>query len=275
MAQSDVRYPVMFSQFTLVPTTINPALNTSFNKSGVYFLSQFYRPPFNPIIVSTAGVFIQMNKRDSIQQHFIAIDLYNDREGKLLSTNYIFARYAFHIQLSNQLKLLSGVSIGLVNLSIDQTQTGGGISSFAPDMKLGIGLKHQKFYFGISMGQFLKRKLALDYSNLYLPIYSSFIGEYTSRLNYFLKIQPSIALMFYERAINPIQVKTQIAFVFIDKLNFSLGHAYKSGFFVQLFIKEMAINKSKFSMGFTYNSSFYTLLDRGLESFEISLAIVR
>jgi len=180
--------------------------------------------------------------------------LYTDHVGPTRRTGFQLS-YAYHLKLTEKIKLSFGVSAGLLQWAIDgskitlrdegdQVLSNGFQSTLIPDAKAGLYLYQPgKWYFGVAAPQILRNKLYFfDYQNNTLSQLSDHyyaMGGYTFDVGSDFQIEPSF-LVKYVAPINP-QFDATARVIYKDQV--WLGATYRS---------EDAVSAM---LGFTYRQS--------------------
>jgi hypothetical protein len=79
--------------------------------------------------------------------------LYNDREGKYLNRTRCYLLYAWHANLTGNMKFSAGFAIGGMNYSVKGTALSGDGSDIKADGSIGMSIYNPTFQTGISIGQ--------------------------------------------------------------------------------------------------------------------------
>ncbi len=136
--------------------------------------------------------------------------VYSDITGPTSRTG-AYLSYAYHVKLSQKLKLSFGLGFGVMQFKIDGSKvtlkegndpamSNGVMSVIAPDATFGIQLYTKKFYFGISAPQLIGNKLKffdnVSDAQSRLARHLLIMGGYTFNLGDNWTIQPSFLLKY-------------------------------------------------------------------------------
>jgi type IX secretion system PorP/SprF family membrane protein len=268
-AQPNERYPIVFSQFYNFSALINPALLQTNHNINVTASNQFHRAPFNQIrtAIFDADIKIPHNQSKSI----LGVTFINDREGQLLRYTRAALRYGVHIPLNEKWYMSGGASLGFVNLSIDQTVSSGSISSFAPDIALGLAVYSDKTWIGFSSGQISNASLQVDISKVRLPRYYSIFLKRHFEISPFFKIIPSAVIRLRDSYYNPVlwdlNVNAQLQQYFLA----GCGYSSSLGFNFNVGIHEYYFLSNPLSLTFSYNTGLASQVLAKIESFELTV----
>jgi len=268
-AQPNERYPIVFSQFYNFSALINPALLQTNNRINVTASNQFHRAPFNQIrtAVFDADIKVQHSQSKSI----FGITFINDREGQLLRYSRASLRYGVHIPLNDTWYMSGGASVGFINLSIDQTVSSGSISSFAPDIALGLAVYSDKTWFGFSSGQISNSSLQVDISKVRLPRYYSFFLKQCFEISPFFKITPGAVIRLRDSYYNPVLWDLNINAQLQQFLLAGAGYSSSLGLNFNVGVHEYYFLSNPLSLTFSYNTGMGSQVLAKIESFELTL----
>ncbi len=136
--------------------------------------------------------------------------VYSDVTGPTSRTG-AYLSYAYHVKLSQKLKLSFGLGFGVMQFKIDGSKvtlkegndpamSNGVMSVIAPDATFGIQLYTKKFYFGVSMPQLIGNKLKffdnVSDAQSRLARHLLIMGGYTFNLGDNWTLQPSFLLKY-------------------------------------------------------------------------------
>ena len=268
-AQPNERYPIIFSQFYNFSALINPALLQTNHRINVTASNQFHRAPFNQIrtAVFDADIKLQHNQSKSI----FGVTFINDREGQLLRYSRASLRYGVHIPLNEKWYMSGGASVGFVNLSIDQTVSSGSISSFAPDLTLGLAVYSDKTWIGFSSSQISNSSLQSDISKVRLPRYYSFFIKQYFEISPYFKIIPSAVVRLRNSYYNPVLWDLNVSAQLQQYVLGGLGYSSSLGLNFNVGVHEYYFLSNPLSLTFSYNTGIGSQVLAKIESFELTL----
>ena len=268
-AQPNERYPIVFSQFYNFSALINPALLQANHNSNVTASNQFHRTPFNQIrtAVFDADIKVSHNQSKSI----FGLTFINDREGPLLRYSRAALRYGVHIPLNEKWYMSGGASVGFINLSIDQTVSSGSISSFAPDIALGLAVYSDKIWIGFSSSQISNASLQVDIAKVRLPRYYSIFFKQHFEVSPFFKVIPSAVIRLRDSYYNPVLWDLNLSAQLQQYFLAGCGYSSSLGFNFNVGIHEYYFLSNPLSFTFSYNTGIGSQVLAKIESFELTL----
>ncbi len=204
--------------------------------------------------------------------------IFNDKFGPISQTGLQLS-YAYHLQLTREMKLGLGLSFKAFQLSLNESDltvidagdpsiTGASESTFIPDADFGAYLYTKKYYAGLAATQLVQYKIKLgdtqvESSNQTIRHYY-LMGGYKIDINKEFMVEPSLLLKGTERT--PFQVDIN-AKVFYKK-NYWLGFSYRTA---QAAIVLIGFKVDKFYLGYSFDYTFSNLKNYSTGSHEILL----
>jgi type IX secretion system PorP/SprF family membrane protein len=270
-AQANERYPIIFSQFYIAPALINPALLQSTYKLNVTASNQFHRAPFNQIRTAIFDADMRVSGNRSKNSTIIGVTFVNDREGSLLNYTRAAMRYGIHIPLSEKIHLSGGASAGIVNLSIDQTVSSGTISSFAPDLSLGIAIYSKSTWLGFSSSQVTNSALQSDITKIRLPRFYIVYIKKEFEISPFFKLIPSGIVRIRNAYYNPILWDVNVGALLQTNLLIGSGYSNSLGLNFNVSLYEYYFISNPLSIVFSYNTGIGNQVNAKIESFELTI----
>lgn len=192
-----------------------------------------------------------------------------------------YLSYAYHLKLSEKMKLSMGLSAGLLQFKIDGTKitlredgdpalTESVQSVLTPDATFGLQLYGEKGYFGISAPQLIGQKL--KFFEAQDPLLSSLarhymaMGGYKFYLGDDFFIEPSFLLKYVSPV--PMQIDLGLRLDYRDQI--WLGGAYR---FNDAFSALIGFSINKYlSFGYSYDMSLSNLKNYSSGSHEVMIA---
>lgn len=160
--------------------------------------------------------------------------LMNDATGMTQRTGF-YVNYAYHIKLSDKVKLGLGLQPGYAQYRItlynailadqgDEVLTGNVLSQAAFDVNGGFHLYSDKFFFMGSVNQLLGKEIKFTAFNVSLRMHYTVIGGYNFLLGKkkSVELQPSVLVRYTQAA--PFQYNPMIKTTFHKKYWFGLGY---------------------------------------------------
>ncbi len=227
-AQQDVS----FSQYFFNPLYINPAYAGS---RGVFSGTMVYRTQWVGLEGAPTTESVGMHGMVPNSNVGLGLQFYNDNTGPLTTTD-VSAIFAYHLPLSDDMKLSFGIEGCMDNLSIamnrialenqaDPTFNAGSASAWVPDANAGLYLYKDRFFAGFSVKHLLQPNFGMegDYSSTSAQLYrtyyltSGFVTNFSENLG----IRPSILLKYVQGA--PIDLDIDASLIFYNKLYLGAG----------------------------------------------------
>lgn len=224
-AQSNFLYPPGFSQFFNYQSFINPSATGKDNKLSLLAGERLNAGYFSRIRTFFAtGEYAR--KKDEGSGHGFGLSFMNHKEGSLFSFNRMYVQYAYHLSVSENWKISGGISLGLLNLSVDPTPTSQGVSSFAPDGSVGFLFYRDKEQIGVSSSQILDRSIELLSQPLPIKRYYRFL--YSRKI----KLAPRTTFtpwLFYTRKKERAELDIHGSFLIEDLIFAGLSYQLQRG----------------------------------------------
>lgn len=169
------KYPVRFAQYYNNLSLINPS--TAGMEKDMDFTLGNKKHLGNLSKISTYMLNLDMrinSSKASMNAPFstIGVFFYNDREGKYLNRSRFYLTYAWHGNISKNIKIAGGFHVGGMNYSVKGTPLSGDGSDFTVDGAVGFSVYSKWFYFGGSYNQIFNSTIQpLEEIALLTPFY--------------------------------------------------------------------------------------------------------
>lgn len=267
----------VYSSFLLNDNYYNPAIAGSKN---VHIVSLGYRNQWTGF--TGAPINVNANFYGSVKnkgKHGYGVSLINETMGITNKTG-IYLNYAYHIRLSDKLKLGFGVRPGYIQYGVklydaqladqgDEILTGNIYSAGALDVNTGFHLYSNKFFFMGSLNHLLGKSIQFTSYNSSLSFHYNLIGGYNFNLvKQKLVLQPSIMLKYASPV--PVQWTGMVKTTYANK--YWVGLIYRSddavGISAGIMIKE------RFNVGYGYDYTLAGLRHQQTGSHEIMLSFI-
>jgi len=151
-------YPVGLTQYNQQLAFQNPASICIKNKWETSITSRrntgFWRN--NQTYFAYGAFRINPNKKKSFQT--IGAQFYYDKEGIYLHRYRAYLLYAYHVALTNEWTLSTGLSLGMMTYQVGSNDYEGGTANTS-DASIGMTLYNKSFYGGISIWQLPENKV--------------------------------------------------------------------------------------------------------------------
>jgi len=205
--------------------------------------------------------------------------IFNDHFGPISNTG-IQASYAYHIQLSGEMKLGLGVSFSAFQFKIDEADlhaidnsdaalTGAVEKVFVPDANFGAYLYSDKFFVGLSGAQLIQYKIKLNdqlAGNNQMIRHYYLTGGYTFALNDDFNVQPSLMIKGTEKS--PVNLDFNVKAIY--KRSYWLGLSYRTS---KSIIAILGVKVDRYYIGYAFDYTFSTINNYSSGSHEIMLGI--
>jgi len=246
-AQNGNKYPIEMSQFMKCGALYNPASPVMHNK--VLFqtgLLQFFSP-YGGIRTFYGSFNYQINSRF---KQSVGFNYIGDKEGDLISRNYLYAKYNITVPLNENYSLTSGISYGLASYSFNGTSPNSIGADSKPDGNLGLNLGHKKWNVGYALNQITNSELKPIDETYRLARFSTLSADYKWAINEKLNLKAFTINRFYAKnAIN-----NELALLLQHQDFFSWGAGYKTqrGFTVYAGLDKIPILEDRFHLLVSY-----------------------
>jgi type IX secretion system PorP/SprF family membrane protein len=222
-----------YSQYMLNNYVLNPA-NTGMNdywevksNNRLNWIGITDAP--RTFILSAHGPFRKYNMG-------MGVSIYSDVTGPTSRTGAHLS-YAYHLKLTEKLRLGMGLSIGILQFRIDGTKVdlyqqgdpafpNAVMSAYTADATFGLNLQHKNFVVGFSAPQLIGNELEFDNGqgdgSSALARHFLFMGAYTFRIKNF-GIMPNLLLKY----VHPVPLQFDAGVRFDYKEQFWLGAVYR------------------------------------------------
>lgn len=216
-----------FSQYYLNDYLINPAVAGS----RPYFEGKSaHRYQWEGITDAPRTYTLSVNGPTKNQKMGLGGYLFTDNVGPTRRTGANLS-YAYHVRVSDKLKLGMGISAGVIQFMIDGSKitlresdddiiTNGVQSVLLPDAGFGLYLYHEKYYLGFSAPQLLNSRVTFfkDGRNPEgtLPSHFFMSGGYKFKLAEDFILEPSVFVKYVKPA--PVQVEGTLRLIYQEKV---------------------------------------------------------
>ncbi len=268
-AQSNFYYPNYFTAYYQNMSQITPAHVSEEGKaeftSGYKSLTGAFRK-ISSYYFTGARAFRKKNDR----VHVTRIQFYNEHEGSYISSPRAYANYAYQIPLGDNLKLFSGLALGLAGLYYSAPTTTQ--SSFMlPDGSIGLGLKSNWFEIGGSAFQILNETFQpvanmvtmKRYYHVYTSVQKEWPSDWKLKGYALVRTMPEMAQEYF----GAVSISYSHHFIF--------GASMKYGAGVSMFaLFGLESNEDRLQLLLNYNSPLFSLIPAYQSNLEIGLAYV-
>ena len=264
--QSSFYYPNSFNAYFLNFSQITPAY---FPDEGKIELTSGYKSLTGPFrkISSYHFTAARIFKRNE-NSHLARLQFYNEKEGTYISNPRAYANYGYLVSINDNVKLISGVSLGFAGLYYSAPNTTQ--SSFnVPDGSLGLSLKTPWIEIGASAYQIFNSSFKPLSSSItlerYYNLYSNVKKEWPS--NWFVKAYGLYRIL---RFVEPdIILSGSIGYT--KNIEAGMSVKYNSG--ISFFgVFSPAIGEDRLKLLINYNSPLFGLVPKYQSNIEIGLA---
>lgn len=223
-----------YSQYIFNPVYINPAYA---GYKQQLFLQTFYRKQWTGVTGSPETFAVSGDGFLEDSKLGVGGQIMSDRLGAQ-KTNAVYGNLSYHLRLGKSQYLSFGAGAGLVNSQLDGSMLNPDQADDPsvplskermtyPDLKLGLFLYDESYYFGISADQVLSSVLDLDQGDVMVQPkpHMYLTGGYHFDLNYNFALVPS--LMYMDDFKSPARLDINAALVLND--TFWFGAGYRTG----------------------------------------------
>ena len=255
-------YPDQFSSYFFNPATINPAFIPRDGSSESVIQSKLRNGVYSDLY--SIGASVQKTFNTGKQQwHSGRLLFSNEKEGPYISIPRFYGNYSIRIPVNDDLDILAGISLGLVNPNINiPTRV---ISSTLGDGALGLLVRYGNSSLGVSSNHIFNS----SYDNLHLRRYYTAHFETYSVANSYYTLKAYCIWRYFPDI--PSQLNTAVSALINEKLEAGAGYRYKRGIFLFFSLTIDPASKHPLLLGALYQSSILDQLPGLGESLELSL----
>jgi len=262
----------LYSQYLMNPFIINPAYagyTTDLNASVMY-RKQWAGFEGSPVTMNAnAHIALDKNRMGA------GLIVLQDQLGADKNTEVNFA-YAYHLPLSNRMKLSFGLQGGVINYHSDYSNVNynpndakfTNINEWKPNFGAGLLLHSDKFMVGVSVPKMLKATTTIE--SLSTGLYTQHLyvsAAYLAQLSYRIKLKPSILMRGVQGA--PLAIDYALAMKIDD--SYTLGLFTRNlntyGFLMQLNLGD------NFRMGYVFELPVEGSVGTQYTTHEITLGV--
>ena len=226
----------MFTQYMHNPVSINPAYAGS---RGTLNLVAMHRQQWVGIDGAPKTLTLSVNSPFLNYNVGVGLSLIYEEIGPIKQTG-IYADYAYHLKMTNTIKLSFGMKGGVNMYDINLLNLRGGENDdhvalygyrklYLPNFGIGSYLYSDRFYFGFSIPKMLQNSLIPEANNLQLENKESrhifIMGGFVTDIAENIKFKPSSTIRIVSGS--PVSAEFSAAFLFQEQL--WLGAMYRLG----------------------------------------------
>ncbi len=192
------KYPVRFSQYYSCSSLINPGMAGTSKDVEMAAGNKRLSGSLKGISTYYFNADVRLEKKTRhLKTPFsvLGLFLYNDKEGKYLNRTRFYLTYAWHGNLTSNVRFSGGFHFGGLNYNVKGTELSGGGSDIAPDGSVGIQFYNKKFHVAASYNQFFNSELSPINEVTRLSSYSNLSGDYLLSLTSKVNMQGFVCLM--------------------------------------------------------------------------------
>lgn len=248
----------MFTQYMYNPVTINPAYAGS---NGTLNFTALHRQQWVGIDGAPKTLALSLNSPFIKYNVGVGLSLLYDAIGPVKQTG-LYADYAYHLKVTNQVKLAFGIKGGVNVFDIDLTNLQGAQGDeyvslygarkmYLPNIGVGTYLYSDRFYVGLSIPKMLQNSLTDDPNNLDVlnkeERHYFFTGGFVVDLAENIRLKPTTTV----RVVNgsPTSWELSANFLFHDRL--WVGGMYRFQDALGAMVKFNVTNQ--LSLGYSYD----------------------
>lgn len=261
--QVEKNYPLLNPSYAAVDSGINLA---SGNKMNFGAFNIFRTNYFSVTIRIPAS-----QDSSSKNHHGIGLGAVTDKNGEYINHNRVYLSYAYKLTLAENLNWSTGISIGMVNHSVEGGAISPSGSAMAPDANVGTWIFSSKSYLGLSYNQIFRGKITpLTETSVLLNHINIASGRR-------FELSPHVQLntFFVLRAAknHPVDLDIVNRFLIGDKLSAGINYKHHKGLVWMLGLENIIFGQGKHMAGgwFSYSIPFGKYVSRNIQTYEITL----
>lgn len=265
--QNTFEYPTTFSQFFNHYPLLNPGATGTESRAVFRTGNQFNSDLYNRIRCFFALAEFQLNKDKNL--HAMGLSFMNNKEGNLLDFNRAYFQYAFHLSLSEEWKLSSGITLGFLNFSAEQTSSSARISSYAPDGSLGLWLYRDKEKIGFSFAQMFDKSLRVINEQILINRFYRMIYSRSFSLSPYIKFIPAAQLAINKKL---READLNTSFLLKDLVMIGVSYRFDKGTAYFFGLNNFLFLGNPLDLSFSYNTLWPSSNLSNIQTFELILA---
>jgi type IX secretion system PorP/SprF family membrane protein len=261
--QVEKNYPLLNPSYAAVDSGVNLVSGNKMN-FGAF---KIYRTNYFSFSVRLPA------SKDSVSKHHhgIGIGAVTDKNGEFINHNRVYLTYAYKISMGENINWSTGISLGIVNHTVEGSAISPGGSALAPDGNVGTWIFSKKSYLGLSYNQIFNSKLTpLTETSVLLNHFNVTAGK-RFNLGPFLEFHSS----FIVRAAKSFPIDLDVVNLLLIGNKVSAGFNYKhhKGLVWMVGLENILFRQGSHLAGgwFSYSIPFGNYVSRNLQPYEITL----
>lgn len=250
---NDGLLPLRFTIFPLTFPEINPALADMTKKQSLILASQITDGGFESVYAFYLNGHTTIFRQHKTVQS-VGLSIISDREGKLISRNWIKFQYAIEIPLSEQVRLGSGFHAGFLNYFVRNTAVSPGGSDFAPVFSVGLKLRDSHGHVGFSINQFEQSTLLPIGQEIYLCRHINLTSSYDFQISSRFALIPAVWIRLPDNRYDEYSICTEA--LFDDLFSFQTLWYYENSLAFSAGLKNLNLWKLNVNFQFSYTVPF-------------------
>jgi hypothetical protein len=219
------KYPVRFAQYYNNLSLINPS--TAGMGKDMDFTLGNKKHLGNLSKISTYYLNLNMRinaSKASMNAPFSTIGtfFYNDREGKYLNRTRFYVTYAWHGNITKNIKVAGGFHVGGMNYSVKGTPLSGNGSDFTYDGAVGFSLYSKWFYLGGSYNQIFNSSIQPLEEIALLTSFYDVSGSFTLKPIEIITVRGFFSYRIYNESETNLADATLLV-TYNNKIEFAMG----------------------------------------------------
>jgi type IX secretion system PorP/SprF family membrane protein len=267
-----------FSQYYLNDFMINPAVAGS---RGYFEGVSVHRYQWEGITDAPRTYTLSVNGPTKNRKMGLGGSIFTDNVGPTRRTGFNLS-YAYHLKISEKLKLSLGINAGVMQFMIDASKitlrdqndaiiTNGVQSELVPDVGFGLYLYHKKFYFGVSIPQLLNYNIDFfeegENPTGTLPAHFFVTGGYKFQVSDDFIIEPIVFVKYVSPA--PVQVEGTLKLTYKNQV--WLAGSYRDLDAIAISVGFLVSNS--FTIGYAYDITTTNLKNYSSGTHEVLIGV--
>ncbi len=253
MAQpKSVLYPINQSQNGVL-VQFNPAYqNLNSNIEAIAF-SKVYVGAFSNNNLSLFSFTSRLGSKKAKNYHNLGISAYFDKEGNYFNRNRIYGHYGYVVNLNKVWNASLGISLGMCNYKIGNSDYFDGGSDNAFDTNIGFVVNSDKTVLGISLMQITQRQLQPINEISNLRRYLNLIASHKNTLNKKTILNSFASASIYQDRLPLLVLSSSLVYQDLVSIGLITKPLKSAGLIFGL--ENIKIDKHSFKLLFSYETN--------------------
>ena len=246
-AQIFSEIPIDFDQINQAQVLRNPAY---VNQTSRLQFSNGYKG-FNSLSSNIRTYYADVTGRPLHEKDlFIGLQIYQDREGKLISHDRFYLKSNYTVPVAEDYQLGFGLALGFINYQIKNNVATSGFTDKTMDVKGGLHFYSNRLDLQVSFLQLLDQDIMLITNQIELTRYYQAFGSYHFPVSSSITLTPSL---FWRTAVNKesdLRFRGRVSFY--DKFYTAGTFHYENGYIIEAGINKMEVNGISLAIGTSF-----------------------